>query len=308
MQGFLRSYKEIGGQKVSEMSDGDLKTIECAILTLLRRHSIDDRLCCNDANYLTVKRVDDDGFVTVVSCRNCCTDVETTCHDVNWTYEKIPDTSLLRTGDHICWHRCYAIWHHAIVTIVQEGVKKMMMVHYSDHMTVEETRIPDMAERRGCWTSLGEECNALYRVNYQDSYNSDYTVLRARKLLNEKRYNLFERNCEHLSRWCKTGSTSSSQISIAWSSLGKIMLAICLKAIGLLVVLGLLAFTHESQEDKVTDRLKQLQNILLIVNIVVMTLVFLIYLLKTSCSRLAKVILDDSSGSCSTLYNYFIRN
>jgi len=281
-------------------------------MLLLRRQSTEDRLqcCSNDEKQFTVQRVDDKGFVTVVKCTNCRKHMETTCHDVSWTYEKIHDTSVLVKGDHICWHRPCAIWHHAIVSNVTEGKKEI--IHYSSHLTVEETTMPEI-EATGCCIGLREECNSLYRVNYQDCYSNEYTALRARKLavLKEKRYDLLARNCEHFSRWCKTGSTSSSQVSIAWTSLGKMMLAICLKAVGLLVVLGLLQFAHESQEDEVKDRprLEKLQNILLSIYIVVMTVVFVIYLLKTSCSRLGTVPLhDDSSGACSKLYNYFTRN
>jgi len=66
------------------------------------------------------------------------------------------------------------------------------------------------------------------------------------------RYNLTERNCEHFSRWCKTGSTTSSQISVAWTSLGKVVVTVGLKAVGLLLVLGLLQYAHETQEQQVS--------------------------------------------------------
>jgi len=284
-----------------------MRTVERAVLMLLRRHSAEDQLCCADENnqhYLKVNSVDDSGFVTAVTCTNCETDMATTCHDVNWTYEKIYDKSLLKKGDHICWHRPYAVWHHAVVIEV-EG--KVRIVHYSGLMVVEEVDMPEDGCMPGC---LGEECNSLYRVNYQDCYNSEYTVLRAKQLLGENSYNLIERNCEHFSRWCKTGSTSSSQISIAWTSLGKVVLAIGLKAVGLLVVLGLLQYASESQEDLVKDRawLEKVQNILLSIYIAVMTIVFVIYLVKTSCSRLATVVRSDAADPCSKLYGYCARN
>jgi len=284
-----------------------MEIIENAVVTLLRRHSAEDQLCCVDENkqhYLKVKSVDDSGFVTAVTCTNCETDMATTCHDVNWTYEKIYDKSLLKKGDHVCWHRPYAIWHHAIVTDV-EG--KVRIVHYSGLIVVDEVDMPEDGCKPGC---LEEECDSLYRVNYQDCYNSEYTVLRARQLLGENRYNLIERNCEHFSRWCKTGSTRSSQISMAWTSLGKAVLAIGLKAVGLLVVLGLLQYASESQEDLVKDRawLEKVQNILLSIYIAVMTIVFVIYLVKTSCSRLATVDRSDTADPCSKLYLYCAKN
>lgn len=240
----------------------------------------------------------------MVTCVACDTDMETTCHDVRWTYEKIYDRLLLGKGDHICWHRPYVIWHHAVVSDVSGG--KIRIIEYNSKMIVAETDMPKV----DCWGCCGGEFNSLYRVNYQDCYNSDYTVLRARKLLGETRYNLIERNCEHFSRWCKTGSTNSSQISVAWTSLGKLVLAIGLKAVGLLVVLGFLQYAHEAQEDTTKDRrwLEEVQNILLSVYISVITIVFVVYLLKTTCSHLATVVRDDDPNPFAKLYSYCTRS
>ena len=300
---FLGSYKQVLLDNNLDMKDEeDMRTVERAVLILLRRHSAEDRLCCVDENnqhYLKVISVDDCGFVTAVTCTNCKKGMKTTCHDVNWTYEKIYDKKLLKRGDHICWHRPYAIWHHAVVTDVEGNVR--IIVHYNCLTVVEEVDLPEVGCRPGC---LGEECNSLYRVNYQDCYNSEYTALRARQLLGENRYNMIERNCEHFSRWCKTGSTSSSQISMAWTSLGKVMFAIGLKAVGMLLVLGLLQFAHESQENKTRDRerLESIENILLSIYIAVMTIVFVINLVRTSCSRLGTVVRSDAADPCSKLY------
>jgi len=153
----------------------------------------------------------------------------------------------------------------------------------------------------------GKKCDILYRVNYKDCYTNEYTVLRARTLENENRYNMIERNCEHFSRWCKTGSDSSSQISVLWTSIGKILVGTGLRLAGLLV-LFLMESLFESQEDEVT-RLKGnryvleiMQKFFLAFYIVVMTVVFTIYLLKTSCSHLARVIPHDAETVCSDLY------
>ena len=250
----------------------------------MRRHIPDDtgRLCCNDVRYLSVADVDSSGFVTSVRCIACDRIIKTTCRELNWTYEKISKLSQLKAGDHICWHRPKAYWHHAIVTDV--GSHTMKIVEYFENsVTVEEREMPEHEACKG-W------CNTLYRVNYQECYGDKYTVLRARKLVNEDRYNLAERNCEHFSRWCKTGMTSSSQISIAWTSAGKAILAIGLRLL-VLVILGLLEYLHESQEDEVRDRawFELLQKILIVIYIVVMTVVFIAYLLKTTGSHLAAV-------------------
>jgi len=304
-----------------------MRKIECAVMTLLRRHNSEGQWSCVDEDHLKVVDIDDNGFVKVVKCinENCtkCNELmETTCHGVSWTYEKIYDPSLLKKGDHICWHRPYVIWHHAIVTKV--GGEGIDFIHYSDNKTVKRGKMTS----GGC---IGNECNSLYRINYQDCYNNEYTVLRAKKLLGENRYNLIERNCEHFSRWCKTGSTNSSQISICWTSLGKVpvVLSMFLKAIGLLVVLGIIEYSSELREDvmdhqiqlngdKNVTRLAGVQNEhghkrrnikdenltkledvhvkLLAVYIVVMTVVFVVYLVKTSASRLRKVPIVSHEG------------
>ena len=281
--------------EVQEMirNDDYLRKILTAVVTLLRRRSNENRLCCDDDRYLEVVDVDIEGFVTLVKCRSCGTETETICRGVDWTMEKIDRLQQLKEGDHICWHRPYAIWHHAIVVKVHEQVGETKIIHYSGSMTVEETDISAANQScRCCCSRLWGKCDTLYRVNYQLCYNNEYTVLRARKLKNEQesRYNLIARNCEHFSRWCKTGSTTSSQISIAMTSLGKLILWVGLKAFCLLIV-GLLQFWHESQEEKVRDRswLEKMQNIVLSVYIVVMSIVFVIYLLKSSGSRLGRV-------------------
>ena len=281
------------------LQDTDLQTVETAVAALVRRRVADDndRLCCNDVNNLTVVDVDSYGFVTLVKCTRCGNDTETTCHDLNWTNEKISKLSQLKMGDHICWHRPLAYWHHAIVTNVNHDKLTMQIIHYSGNVKVEETEKSEAEACKG-W------CNTLYRVNYHDCYNNEYTVLRARKLVNKERYNLAERNCEHFSRWCKTGLTSSSQISIAWVSAAKGLLMIVLK-MAMLLVLGLLQCSYESQEENVKDRpyLEKAQNIFLAVYIAFTTVVFIAYLLKTAGSHLATVRprgrRDDAENPCS---------
>ena len=282
-----------------KFNDETLLQLESFLITLLQRHNAENQLRCSDEtdHQFNVAKIDRNGFVTAVTCTRCNKTFETVYHGDNWTYEKIYDPSLLRPGDHICWHRV-AIWHHAIVTGVDKNdrgeVTEIHTIHYNNLVVEEKTFSDGIAQQNRC------NCNTLYRVNYHDCYSSDYTVLRAKTLLYEMRYNLLKRNCEHFSRWCKTGSKTSSQVSMFWTSLGKLVLTVLLKAAGLLVVLGLLQYAHESQEGNVRhqSQLQIVQNRLLSIYIVVMTLLFVVYLLKTSCSRLGTVILDDSTHPC----------
>jgi len=172
----LLSQRDILVNEVNEFSDDQLETVLSAVVELLRRRSTDNQLCChNDENKLTVTHVDRHGFVTEVECTRCQKIMDTTCNDNTWTKEIIQDESQLKVGDHICWHRWYAIWHHAIVTRIRPSIH---VIHYYKHLKVEE----------GDYDPLNNACcDSVYRINYEDCYNADYTVLRARKLLGEER-------------------------------------------------------------------------------------------------------------------------
>ena len=54
--------------------------------------------------------------------------------------------------------------------------------------------------------SVGGRCTsclsgALYRMVYDDCYPHDYALLRAAKSFGEKKYDIFEQNCEHSTTW-----------------------------------------------------------------------------------------------------------
>ena len=296
MNNFLDTYRaKLRG--INTLRDEDLPTVISATVVLLRRHSINNQLCCgNSENNLEVEEVDSFGFVTAAKCSQCNRTMKATCHNnAKWTNEKIDDTSQLKPGDHICWHRPYAIWHHGIVTSVRPEIR---VIHYAD-LKVDETVMPNV--------NCSSCCDNLYRVNYQDCYNANYTILRAQKLKDESRYNLLERNCEHFSRWCKTGSTSSSQVGIFWVSLGKVALTIGLRVIAL-VILGLLTYSHEAVEGKVKDRkeVDALEMWLTIVYVVIATVIFITYLVITAGSQLHPVRMKrhDTENRCSCSDRY----
>jgi len=305
MSNFLDTYKnKLNGRNKNTLLvvDKDLPKVLSAVVLLLRRHNSNNQLCCdNNVDDLEVEDVDSYGFVTEVTCTKCKQTVKTTCHEAKWTYERIYDELQLNPGDHICWHRPCAYWHHAVVTSVEHGIK---VIHYDDL----EVTMDDI------YTVHDKKCrclDVLYRINYEDCYDADYTVLRACKLLNESRYNLLERNCEHFSRWCKTGSTNSSQVMTLWLSLGKMALMIGLRVIALLI-LAILAYLHEAVEDNVRDRkqLETTQKWLIIGYMAMITLIFITYSVTTSCSRLGlrperKKCCDiENRCQCSGLYDY----
>ena len=279
------------------------------MVVLLRRHSSNGRLCCdNNANNLEVTDVDSWGFVTEVKCTGCNQIMETTCHDAKSTYERIYNKANLKPGDHICWYRSGAYEHHAIVTRREND--NLTIIQYFSDSNCNCCECACACINRiccGCVTDCNsnccarvtesdmpednKSCNALFRVNYQDCYDAGYATQRAQKLLDERRYNLVLRNCEHLIRWCKTGITNSIQVGVIWVSLAKLAFTIGLRVIALVIILGLITYIHEELEETTKDRqwLEKLERWLTAVYIIVFTVVFIIYLLIKSGSRLHPV-------------------
>ena len=297
-----------------KFTDEDIDKVKEAVMTLLRRHDAEGELCCcMDENNLEVVNVDANGFVTAVRCtrpyvnENCTCRVdivETTYDDDKWSYEEIDDEVPIYKGDHICWHRPYAIWHHAIVKKVEGG--EITYIHYSNNKTVEQKTVPrDKLTECGskcCCSCMANECNTLYRVNYQDCYTSDYTIMRAEKLREEKKYDLIGRNCEHFSHYCKTGSTSSGQISVAWTSVGSLTVSFCLKLL-LMMFLVAVAEMFILLQDVIysfdTTAQIEIQAFLVMFAFIGYAFIYMfmnlvanilsLYLLKTTVSRLTKV-------------------
>jgi len=118
-------------------------------------------------------------------------------------------------------------------------------------------------------------------------------------LKNEKRYNILDRNCEHFSRWCKTGSTNSIQVEILWESLRKMAFMAVIRLIALLI-LGILVYSHEAAEDNVRNRmqLETLERWLASAYVVITTIVFITYLLITGGTHLPTV---KTKGCCNSI-------
>ncbi|MDJ0675101.1 MAG: lecithin retinol acyltransferase family protein [Calothrix sp. MO_167.B42] len=55
----------------------------------------------------------------------------------------------------------------------------------------------------------------IYIKKHKKYYSLSRVVKRAKRRLNEKKYNLIFNNCEHFARWCKTGKHTSKQIDDA---------------------------------------------------------------------------------------------
>jgi len=138
-----------------------------------------------------------------------------------------------------------------------------------------------------CCRCMSFLSGTLYRLVYDDCYTNQYAVLRAAKSFGEKKYDIFEQNCEHSTMWCKTGIHDSRQMEVCFTTAGKAALIVCLRMITLLI-LWMLQLSWESQP--VTERLIQQERILNAVYMSFIACLFLVYSLYKSCSWIAPVV------------------
>jgi len=123
----------------------------------------------------------------------------------------------------------------------------------------------------------------LYRLVYDDSYTNDYVVLRTLKSFGEKKYDVFEHNCEHSTRWCKTGIHDSIQMEVCFTTAGKIAVIVLLRLISL-IMLWLLQLSHESQPR--SERSREQERLINAVYMVFIAFVFFAYSLYHSYKRI----------------------
>ena len=128
---------------------------------------------------------------------------------LGWT--KIADLRHIQRGDHIAWHKWYAIWHHAVVVDVPAGGRTLTVIHYSGDFVKLDGHLASVRQET---LDVNPNKEDLYRVDYPpgDSYPVEEVVQRARSRLREAKYNPFTNNCEHFARWCKTGRAECGQL------------------------------------------------------------------------------------------------
>lgn len=287
------SYKEILGDKFTHFTADDVGTVVKSTLTLLRRHNIDGALCTqcgsDDPQELRVKEVDEMGFITSVKCQRCEATLSAVCHRSHWSYESIDDPSVLRPGDHVSWHRPYLIWHHAIVTKQDPAATEITVQEYTltsdgPFAAIVETKL----SYAKCMSFMK---GTMYRLYYVDSYTNEYSLLRAIKSLSEKKYDIFEQNCEHSSRWCKTGIHDSIQMEICFTTAGKAALIVGLRLVSL-VMLWLLQLSRETQHLD-AERPRTQERILNVVYMACVGCVFFAYSLYQSCLQIRAKVSEE---------------
>ncbi|KAH3801368.1 hypothetical protein DPMN_155017 [Dreissena polymorpha] len=114
--------------------------------------------------------------------------------------------SMLKPGDHIAWHRLRGFyWHHATMVDIHKVSGTTTVIEYGSHRksdaVVRENEIKDLSKT-----------GIVYKINYELSDNTDWTLARARSLIGESKYNLFTNNCECFVTFCKTGINDSAQV------------------------------------------------------------------------------------------------
>ena len=122
----------------------------------------------------------------------------------------------IKRGDHICFDgTLYS--HHAIVESVNILNGEVSVIEYSnsakqfccDNSTPPKNPGLAVVVRR----KFKLENESVYVIEHDRCYDPETVVSRARSKLGERNYNPISNNCEHLALWCKTGISSSEQVT-----------------------------------------------------------------------------------------------
>jgi hypothetical protein len=133
--------------------------------------------------------------------------------------ERITDLGQLRRGDHICWYRWYAIFHHAIVVEVDCKKQQLTVIHNSGSLKPLNGKLASVRlEMINVNPTREDLFRCTYRTNSDDGdsaglvcYPPDVVVDRAASRLNQT-YNPLTFNCEHFAQWCRIGRQVSGQV------------------------------------------------------------------------------------------------
>jgi len=261
-------------------------TVLAANAIILRRHNTDNKLClkCRNDNHNSLKviEIDEYGFITRVQCTDCGQLMSTACYHSHFHYEEIDGSVTLERGDHISWHRNLAYWHHAVVTDTND--KTVTIAHY-ESSGCSVTFQKSTRSRQDIPTSLLR--GIPYRITYHDCYTNEYSALRAEQFVGEKPFNPINRNCEHSSNWCRTGLSQSDQMMTCFSSVGKGLLAFCLRILNMLLLM-LFQVIHEDREGFQMDRkaFEFFEHIVISSYMAVVFVLFTIWSMYTECKKL----------------------
>ena len=140
--------------------------------------------------------------------------------DYNDTKYKVPiervyNFSQLHKGDHIAIERFDGVYsHHAIVEDVETENDTINVIEYSFCVkeNLQDVNKPWSPEKAKVMRGKYRLKDGLFLIKHKKCLPADTVVLRARRRLGERKYNLLHNNCEHFALWCKTGISSSGQV------------------------------------------------------------------------------------------------
>lgn len=133
--------------------------------------------------------------------------------------EKIKDLNQLQPGDHVSFYKTDLYYaHHGIVC--ESRTDYLRVIHYFN--TLENARyaltkgsIYIAAIIESVWpVNIKSTSEDIYLHHYDNikCYSNEETLQRAFSQLGKRGYSLIGNNCEHWSRWCRTGEHYSEQI------------------------------------------------------------------------------------------------
>ena len=133
--------------------------------------------------------------------------------------EKIIDLNQIKPGDHVSFYKTdFYYAHHGIVCEVRAN--SLLMIHYFN--TLEHARSALMKGSIYIAAIIESEWEIDVKSASEDVYLHHYdgmpcltneeTLQRAFSQLGRRGYSLIRNNCEHWSRWCRTGEHYSEQI------------------------------------------------------------------------------------------------
>jgi len=229
-----------------DAASGDLSLVtclDCGQSTSVRSFfGLECWHCQNDKEELFERQVDDYGRITQLRCFVCdkrlclpgkmSTRIEAGVekspnprptfdhlkrHSANVTrgvglgWTKIEDLRHVERGDHVAWHKWYAIWHHGIVVDIPDGGRALTVIHYNGDITKLDGHF---ASVRLETIDVDPTKEDVYRVDYPaaDRCPVEAVIQRACERLGEAKYNPLTNNCEHFARWCKTGRAECGQV------------------------------------------------------------------------------------------------
>jgi len=133
--------------------------------------------------------------------------------------EKITDVNRLKPGDHVSFYKTdFYYAHHGIVGEVHTNY--LRMIHYFNTLEHARTALSKgsiyiAAIIESEWSiNLKSTSEDIYLHHYDNipCFSNEETLQRAYSQLGRRGYSLIGNNCEHWSRWCRTGEHYSEQI------------------------------------------------------------------------------------------------